>query len=65
MNIENCDVPSAFLNTPLPKGKKHLMRIKPLLAKCFIRVDNSAKEFLQADGRVSVGPAQEGALWAS
>ncbi len=48
MNIEVCDVPSAYLNTPLPKGKKHLMRIKPLLAKYFIRADISAKEFLQA-----------------
>ena len=27
MNIEVCDVPSAFLKTPLPKGKKYLMRI--------------------------------------
>jgi len=54
MNIEVCDVPSAYLNTPLPKGKKHLMRIKPLLAKYFIRADNSAKEFLQADGSLLV-----------
>ena len=57
MNIEVCDVPSADLNTPLPKGKKHLMRIKPLLAKYFIRAaDNSAKEFLQADGSLLVQP---------
>ena len=35
---------------PAFKGKKHLMRIKPLFAKYFVRVDKSAKEFLQEDG---------------
>ena len=70
MNIEVCDVPSANLNTPLPKGKKHLMRIKPLLAKYFIRADNSTKEFLQADGSLLVqlekalyGLSEAGKLW--
>jgi hypothetical protein len=70
MNIEVCDVPSAYLNTPLPKGKKHLMRIKPLLAKYFVRADNSAKEFLQADGSLLVqlekalyGLPEAGKLW--
>ena len=49
MNLEVCDVPSAYLNTPLPKGKKHLMRIKPSIAKYFIIADPSAKNFLQKD----------------
>jgi hypothetical protein len=46
------------------------MRIKPLLAKYFIRADNSAKEFLQADGSLLVqlekalyGPLEAGKLW--
>jgi hypothetical protein len=39
MNLELCDVPSAYLNTPLPKGKKHLMRIKPSIAKYFVIAD--------------------------
>jgi hypothetical protein len=46
------------------------MRIKPLLAKYFIRADNSAKEFLQADGSLLVqlemalyGLPEAGKLW--
>ena len=30
------------------------MRIKPLLAKYFVRADHSAKEFLQAEGSLLV-----------
>jgi hypothetical protein len=70
MNLEVCDVPSAYLNTSLPLGKKHLMRIKPLLAKYFIQADNSAKEFLQRDGSLLVqlekalyGLPESGKLW--
>ena len=70
MNLEVCDVPSAYLNTPLPHGKKHIMRIKPLLAKYFVRADNSAKEFLQGDGSLLVqlekalyGLPESGKLW--
>ncbi len=58
MNLEVCDVPSAYLNTLLPKGKKHLMRIKPSIAKYFVIADPSAKNFLQKDG--SPRAAREG-----
>jgi hypothetical protein len=50
MNLEVCDAPSAYLNTSLPKEKKHLTRIKPLIANYFVRADNFAKDFLQKDG---------------
>jgi hypothetical protein len=70
MNLEVCDVPSAYLNTPLPKGKKHLMRIKPSIAKYFVIADPSAKEFLQKDGSLLVqlekalyGLPEAGKLW--
>ena len=70
MNIQVCDVASAYFNTPLPKGEKHLMRIKPLLAKYFVRADNSAKEFLQVDGsllvqheKTLIGLPEAGKLW--
>jgi len=70
MNLEVCDVPSAYLNTPLPLGKKHVMRIKPLLAKYFAQADSSAKEFLQKDGSLLVqlekalyGLPESGKLW--
>ena len=54
MNLEVCDVPSAYLNTPLPKGKKHVMRIKPSIAKYFVIADPSAKRYLQPDGSLLV-----------
>ncbi len=46
------------------------VRMKPLLAKYFVRADNSAKEFLQADGSLLVqlekalyGLPEAGKLW--
>ena len=70
INLEVCDVPSAYLNTPLPKGKKHLMRIKPSIAKYFVIADPSAKKFLQKDGSLLVqlekalyGLPEAGKLW--
>jgi hypothetical protein len=48
------DIPSAYLNTPLSKGKKHLIRIKPSIAKYFVIADPSAKNFLQKDGSLLV-----------
>ena len=70
MNLEVCDVPSAYLNTPLPKGKKHVMRIKPLIAKYFVIADPSAKRYLQKDGSLIVqlekalyGLPEAGKLW--
>ena len=47
MNLEVCDTPSAYLNTSLSKEKKHLTRIKPLIANYFVRADNFAEDFLQ------------------
>ena len=44
MNLEVCDGPSAYLNTPLPKGKK------PLIAEYFVIADPYAKRYLQKDG---------------
>ena len=44
MNLEVCDVPSAYLNTPLPKSKKHLMRIKPSIAKYFVLARDARSE---------------------
>ena len=38
------------------KGKKHLMRIKPSIAKYFVIADPSAKNFLQKDGSLLVQP---------
>ncbi len=70
MNLEVCDVPSAYLNTPLPKGKKHVMRIKPSIAKYFVIADPSAKRYLQPDGSLLVqleralyGLPESGKLW--
>jgi len=70
MNLEVCDVPSAYLNTPLPKGKKHMMRIKPSIAKYFVIADPSAREYLQQDGSLLVellkalyGLPEAGKLW--
>ena len=70
MNMEVCDVPSAYLNTPLPKGKKHIMRIKPSIAKYFVLADPSAREFLQRDNSLLVqlekalyGLPEAGKLW--
>ena len=70
MNFETCDVPSAYLNAKLPKGKKHVVKIKPVLAKYFCRVDPSAKAFLQSDGsllaellKALYGLPEAGKLW--
>ena len=70
MNLEVCDIPSAYLNTPLPKGMKHLMKIKPSIAKYFVIADPSAKNFLQKDGSLLVqlekalyGLPEAGKLW--
>ena len=48
MNLEVCDVPSAYLNTLLPKGKKHMIRIKRSFAKHFV--------IAQTDGLLLVQP---------
>ena len=70
MSLEVCDVPSAYLNTPLPKGKKHVMRIKPSIAKYFVVADPSAEQYLQQDGSLIVqlekalyGLPESGKLW--
>ena len=52
MNLEVCDVPSAYLNTPSHKGKKY-----------FIIADPSAKNFLQKDGSLLVCAARDGVVW--
>ncbi len=64
MNIEVCDVPSTYLNTPLPKGKKHLMRIKPLLTRKVFHQSGQLRQGIPASGRIYVGSTREGTLWA-
>jgi hypothetical protein len=65
MNLEVCDVPSAYLNNPLPKGKKHLMRIKPSIAKYFIIPDPSQKDgsLLVQLEKALYGLPEVGKLW--
>eukprot|EP00597_Dinobryon_sp_UTEXLB2267_P018900 CAMPEP_0201115466 /NCGR_PEP_ID=MMETSP0812-20130820/78945_1 /ASSEMBLY_ACC=CAM_ASM_000668 /TAXON_ID=98059 /ORGANISM="Dinobryon sp., Strain UTEXLB2267" /LENGTH=418 /DNA_ID=CAMNT_0047379167 /DNA_START=1 /DNA_END=1253 /DNA_ORIENTATION=- len=50
MQVETNDVPAAYLNAPLAKGKKHVMRISKILAKYVCAADPRAKAYLQPDG---------------
>ena len=70
MLLETCDVPSAYLHASLPKGKKHVMRINPLIATYVCMADPEAKKFLQSDGSLLVqleralyGLPESGKLW--
>jgi hypothetical protein len=64
LNMEVCDVPSAYLNTSLPKGKKHVMRIKPSIAKYFVIAEPSA-ETVSTAGRVTYSTTREGSIWVT
>jgi len=70
MRIENCDVPSAYLNASLPKGHKHVMKISKTLAKYVCAADPIAATYLQSDGSLLVelqralyGLPEAGRLW--
>jgi hypothetical protein len=65
MNLEVCDVPSVYLNTPLPKGKKYLMRIQPSIDRQVFRHRGSFREELLAERRFTPCAAREGVVWTS
>ena len=48
MNLEVCDVPSAYLSSPLLKGKKHVLRVKPFIAIQYsVITDPTVKQYPQ------------------
>ena len=63
MNLEVCEVPSVYLNTPLPKGKKHLMRIQPSIDRQVFRHRGPFREELLAERRFTPCAAREGVVW--
>ena len=70
MHGESSDVPSAYLNAPLKKGYKHVMKIGKTLSKYVCLADPSAIPYLQSDGTLLVqleralyGLPESGKLW--
>jgi len=70
MSVESCDVPSAYLHAPLPKGQKHVMKISKTLSKYVCEADPRAAAYLQPDGtllvqlqRAPYGLPEAGKLW--
>ena len=70
MQVEVADVPSAYINAPLKKGQKHVMRINRILAKYVCIADPDARKYLQSDGSLLVqlekalyGLPESGKVW--
>ena len=70
MQVESADVPSAYINAPLKKGQKHIMRINKIIAKYVCIADPEARKYLQSDGSLLVqlekalyGLPESGKVW--
>jgi hypothetical protein len=70
LRVESADVPTAYLNAPIPAGKRHCMKISKLISKYVCDVDERARSYLQPDGTLLVelqralyGLPESGKLW--
>ena len=70
MQVESADVPSAYINAPLKKGQKHVMRVNKIIAKYVCIADPEARKFIQSDGSLLVqlekalyGLPESGKVW--
>jgi len=68
--FETFDVPSAYVKSPLPDGKRHLMRINRTVARILVEVDPEARRYVNEDGTILVellqalyGLPEAGQLW--
>jgi hypothetical protein len=68
--VESADVPTAYLNAPIPEGKRHCMKISKIISRYVVEVDAKAREYLQPDGTLLVelqralyGLPESGKLW--
>jgi hypothetical protein len=68
--VESADVPTAYLNAPIPAGRRHCMKVSKLISKYVCEVDARARPYLQPDGTLLVelqralyGLPESGKLW--
>jgi hypothetical protein len=52
--VESFDVPGAYLNANLERGRFHKMRISKRIAQLLVEVDPQASQFVQPDGTILV-----------
>jgi hypothetical protein len=52
--IEEFDIPTAYLNAQLEDVKRHLMKFPRYLAQLLVLADSTAKDFMQQDGTILV-----------
>ena len=70
LHLETFDVPSAYVKSSLPEGKRHVMRINRTVSRILVDVDPDARRYLQEDGTILVellqalyGLPEAGQLW--